>query len=99
MATASTDDGVCMEEDVTGVARDESRDRLDAAVAAAVEDGVAEARRVTEMVLNAFEKCDQVVAVLRKNVNDGGEFGSVNELTTAVKTARQQTEKRLTSQA
>jgi predicted GTPase len=99
MATATTDDGVSRGTDATHGPGDESRVRLDAAVAVAVADGVAEARRVTEMILSAFDKCDQVVTALRKNSEDGGQHGSVNGIMKAVKTARQQSEMRLTSQA
>ena len=95
--TASTD-GICQEGDVVVSSRDESQSRLDAVVAAAVEEGLSEARQVTEMVLGAFEKSDQMIARLRSHTDDLRDRGSIEDLATAVRTAQQRTTTRLMSQ-
>lgn len=78
---------------------DESSERLRAAVASAVADGVAEAKRVTGIVLGAFDHCTAVIDALRTDNEDPDIRAYVDELVTAVVTARQRTTERLAAQA
>lgn len=76
-----------------------SSERLHAAVATAVEDGVAEASRVANMVLGAFDQCDRLVDELRANTEGVEERHSVDHLVSVVAEARRRTTERLAAQA
>lgn len=78
---------------------DDSSERLHAAVAAAVADGVAEAQRVTGVVLGAFDQCTGLIDELSAGTAGAEERSSVDALVTAVVTARQRTTERLAAQA
>lgn len=96
--TASTDR--LSEDTATGpVPVDGSRERLHAAVATAVEDGVAEAQRVANVVLEAFDQCDRLIDELRADNEGGDQQEPVDDLVTVTANARQRTTERLTAQA
>ncbi len=75
-----------------------SHDLLDSAVADAVEEGVAEARRVTGIVLEAFDQCDRLIAELRSDTANAGLHEQVDVLDHVVHLARQRSTDRLDAQ-